>query len=424
MVAKNARQTKKASKKKKMMHQPHHTTPQSRQAVATRASQPKQTLMPYDENLLERSCTQWQFGDWQSLTKLNRDTLQHHPDRAKLALLAAAGHLQTSKSDNTEAKQFIRLAQDWGIDKKLIGRVLIAGVHNNLARAAAVAKQEKRAWDHFEKAISIGAPSSATRLLTQARINEQFQQLGLNNVITTHGRQFFLSQANSADFEDEIPVDNLNLPSFFYKLAAELQPTGASLNKPSFILLGPARTGKTLLAQKLCKAYGYAHLRLDEIFYVRKKKQPDLPCDFQTMLRYYHLLFNLYPNGLIMESDSLFQVAEEKRAFENAQKLPVVLKKLQLGKESIYLMGSVHIDMRAKINQIIAFRNEHKCWTKSQGLNEEDLKTYVQMWNDYSKIMQSTAIENSIRYFEVDIFNFDQSIEQVANEIATNKVMA
>lgn len=185
MVAKNARQTKKASKKKKMMHQPHHTTPQSRQAVATRASQPKQTLMPYDENLLERSRTQWQFGDWQSLTKLNRDTLQHHPDRAKLALLAAAGHLQTGKSDNIEAKQFIRLAQDWGIDKKLISRVLIAGVHNNLARAAAIAQQETRAWDHFEKAILVGSPSSATRLLTQARINEQFQQLGLSTIKNT-----------------------------------------------------------------------------------------------------------------------------------------------------------------------------------------------------------------------------------------------
>ncbi len=44
--------------------------------------------VPYDENLLERARTQWQFGDWASLMKLERDTLQHHPDRAKLALLS------------------------------------------------------------------------------------------------------------------------------------------------------------------------------------------------------------------------------------------------------------------------------------------------------------------------------------------------
>lgn len=183
MAAKDIKRTNKAKKKKKkkkMIRQPHHTAPQTEQAVVTLASQPKQTLMPYDENLLERSRTQWQFGDWQSLIKLNRDTLQHHPERAKLALFTAAGHLQTGKSDNTEAKQFIRLAQEWGIDKKLISRVLIAGVHNSLARAAAANNQSQHATRHFEHAIRVGTPGSATRLLTQARVNEQLGQLGLS----------------------------------------------------------------------------------------------------------------------------------------------------------------------------------------------------------------------------------------------------
>ena len=48
-------------------------------------------MVPYDENLLERSRTQWQFGDRASLAALDQTTLQHHPDRAKLTLLAAAG---------------------------------------------------------------------------------------------------------------------------------------------------------------------------------------------------------------------------------------------------------------------------------------------------------------------------------------------
>jgi hypothetical protein len=91
--------------------------------------------VPYDENLLEKSRTQWQFGDWESLAKLERDTLRHHPDRAKLALLAAAGHLQTDHP--AQARQYIRLAQDWGCSKKLVTRILAAGVHNSLGRAAA-----------------------------------------------------------------------------------------------------------------------------------------------------------------------------------------------------------------------------------------------------------------------------------------------
>ena len=34
----------------------------------------------YDEYLLEKSRTQWQFGDWKSLMKLDRDTLQQQGD--------------------------------------------------------------------------------------------------------------------------------------------------------------------------------------------------------------------------------------------------------------------------------------------------------------------------------------------------------
>jgi Flp pilus assembly protein TadD len=136
-----------------------------------------QHVVPYDENLLERSRTQWQFGDWESLAKLERDTLQHHPDRAKLALLAAAGHLQ--QGDSQAARQFTRLAQDWGCSKKLISQILISGVHNSLGRAAAVSGQAQRALQHFQSAIQAGAANSEVRLLTEARVNQQLTQLGV-----------------------------------------------------------------------------------------------------------------------------------------------------------------------------------------------------------------------------------------------------
>jgi hypothetical protein len=134
-------------------------------------------LVPYDENLLERARTQWQFGDWQSLVNIERDSLQHHPDRAKLALLAASGYLQLG--DSSSARQFTQLAQDWGCSKKLISQILIAGVHNSLGKAAAINGEGQRALHHFENAIAAGAPASELRLLTQARLGEQLGQLGL-----------------------------------------------------------------------------------------------------------------------------------------------------------------------------------------------------------------------------------------------------
>lgn len=135
---------------------------------------PPSELVPYDENLLERSRTQWQFGDWESLAKLERDTLQHHPDRAKLALLAAAGHQQLGNMG--AARQLTRLAQDWGCSKKLISQILIAGVHNTLGQAATLSGSQQRALQHFEKSICIGVPHGDISLLTKARVNLQLTQ--------------------------------------------------------------------------------------------------------------------------------------------------------------------------------------------------------------------------------------------------------
>lgn len=134
-------------------------------------------VVPYDENLLERARTQWQFGDWQSLVGLDRGSLQHHPDRAKLAMLAAAGRLQTDQT--AEARHYICLAQDWGASKKLISQILIAGVHNSLGRAAAISNQQHRALQHFENSIAIGAPGSAKSLIANARARSELETMGL-----------------------------------------------------------------------------------------------------------------------------------------------------------------------------------------------------------------------------------------------------
>lgn len=149
----------------------------SRRQADAIESQSEQVVVPYDENLLERARVQWQFGDWESLAAIDRDTLQHHPDRAKLALLAAAGLFQTG--DTELARHFIRLARDWGCNSKLLSQIIAAGVHNSLARATANVGNYLRAFKHFESAVRLGAAGTDIRLMLQARTNEQFAQLGL-----------------------------------------------------------------------------------------------------------------------------------------------------------------------------------------------------------------------------------------------------
>lgn len=131
----------------------------------------------YDTELLDRARMQWQFGDWESLGRLDEITVEHHPERAKLALLVASAHQQLN--DHANARHFIKLAQTWGCDKKLIAGLLIAGVHNTLGRAAAVMQDDNRALEHFKAAVE-GVRGDA-RLACHARLSSELAQLHLRD---------------------------------------------------------------------------------------------------------------------------------------------------------------------------------------------------------------------------------------------------
>src|SRR5690606_36036717 len=136
-----------------------------------------QSVVPYDESLLERARTQWQLGDWESLASLDRDALQHHPDRVKLALLAAAGSLQLDR--HSEAKRWLQLNQDWGGDRKLLARILIAGLHACLGRFHLAKGDDTRGVNHFEEAVRIVCRDVDAKLFGEARAVREAARVGL-----------------------------------------------------------------------------------------------------------------------------------------------------------------------------------------------------------------------------------------------------
>jgi hypothetical protein len=133
--------------------------------------------LPHDVHLLERARALWQFGEWRALAALDADALTHHPDRAKLALLAATGHCQCGQT--TEARLLARKAIEWGADSDLVKRMLLSGVHNSLARAAALAGMEERVRRHFEDALKVGLPGGTGPMAVRARAENELTQVGL-----------------------------------------------------------------------------------------------------------------------------------------------------------------------------------------------------------------------------------------------------
>lgn len=143
-------------------------------------------VVPFDETLLERCRIMWQSGDWEGVKALDRETLQHHPDKAKLALLAAAAHQQTGSIE--ESRSWLQLAREWGCSKQLMSQIMISGVFNTLARASFAAGQTERARLHFEESMRSGGAKGNLAELTQARIASQTPQLELTESQSGTGR--------------------------------------------------------------------------------------------------------------------------------------------------------------------------------------------------------------------------------------------
>ncbi|MCA3242674.1 MAG: hypothetical protein ING89_15380 [Rubrivivax sp.] len=119
----------------------------------------------------------WQAGEWTLLGALASQALHRHPQRARLALLAAAGSFH--QGDVAATRRLVEQALGWGADRHLVARMLVAGLHNTLGRAAAVLDQPARAVAHFSASVVTAMPGSSVHAASLARRTEQLAQLGL-----------------------------------------------------------------------------------------------------------------------------------------------------------------------------------------------------------------------------------------------------
>jgi hypothetical protein len=205
----------------------------------------------YDKDLFERARTQWQFGDWESLVRIERESLYNHPQRASLALLAAAGHQQRGNMETT--REFTRLAKKWGASKKMISQVLIAGVYNTLGKASALCGQQQRAIGHFQESLRTAGEGGDVKLLSQARAGWQadgFDFWGPGNSLLTINS---FEQDFQADESEQQPMDSTDHQAASDKYAA--LALIHELLKPVFYLEIGIAQGKSL-ALATCSAVG------------------------------------------------------------------------------------------------------------------------------------------------------------------------
>lgn len=151
------------------------TAPSPLESAPSRTTQ--RGVQPYNTQALPTAREQWQRGDWAALADMTLDQLQDHPDRAKLALLAAAGHMQLGRND--QGADCLRQAKAWGCNPQLMRQVVIAGVHNTLGKAAALADMPDRADQHFAASLRTVMPMQSGKQQINLRRETQMQPLEL-----------------------------------------------------------------------------------------------------------------------------------------------------------------------------------------------------------------------------------------------------
>jgi hypothetical protein len=183
----------------------------------------------YDD-LFERARTQWQFGDWDSLVDIDSADFKGHPQRARLALLAAAGYQQ--KGDIASTRRLVRNALNWGAERRLVAQVLTAGVHNTLGRAFGLGGEHGRSLEQFRSSIRTGTPGAEARLLTAARVATQFHQLELSGE-----KRFFQIAEGEQRPEEAIGLVDIGNEEESISGTKEIEPEQTSyINSPRYFL--------------------------------------------------------------------------------------------------------------------------------------------------------------------------------------------
>lgn len=129
-----------------------------------------------EASLFERARTQWQLGEWVGLIELVQSSIQNHPERAKLAALAAVAHSQLGHE--SKGRQYASLAMRWGCSKDLLGRLLLSGAYNSLGVARLKAGERDAAIRHFQNSIACVTPKADTYALARARAVRETAALG------------------------------------------------------------------------------------------------------------------------------------------------------------------------------------------------------------------------------------------------------
>ena len=121
----------------------------------------------------------WIFGDWEALCSIDLAEDEGTQEAGTLAAFKAAGYQQLN--DVASCKKYVKSARELGCSDSVINTLLLAGIHNTMARISALKKDGEKSQNHFHASLecALNPNTPNYKLAMQARSVRELTNLGL-----------------------------------------------------------------------------------------------------------------------------------------------------------------------------------------------------------------------------------------------------
>lgn len=182
----------------------------------------------------------------------------------------------------------------------------------------------------------------------------------------------------------------------------------------NLIIMGPSRSGKTMLARKICESLpGYSVISMDPLVMTFKKVFPDLNIDYygkeETIFtKFIEVYFDhcTYKSGLI------------NHIFEGAALPNAVLERLKANPNNkIIFIGKPNLKPQEFFDEIRKYEKGLPTggWTKT--LDDEKLFNWCSSWLKSAQNQQAYCKENNIEYVDTS-YNHIEVINDVVQKLS------
>lgn len=201
------------------------------------------------------------------------------------------------------------------------------------------------------------------------------------------------------------PVNRAMLDHYLQDLFATIE-AGPLADKPSVLISGAVRCGKTKVARQVAVRGGFHHLRTDQIRNATYLHSCE--AEKRRALKYlYRRLLLRFPRGILIDGTALMDAPCE---------LPVWARQRGI---AFFAIGYSFQTPEAKARDLLAYRAENRCWTK-QKRSDADMLRFARGVIRRSTTIREFCTAHDLPYFDLDSSRFEAERDRIVRAIERN----